>query len=76
MKKYLGKINENIVIIFAKNNNINLTYNEANQALYFVRTHFDEILNCYDKKELIYYYFQDPFAYKLYLLITIFLEKY
>lgn len=76
IKKYLYRINENIVIAFARNHNINMSYFEASQGLYFVRTHFDALYSCYDKKEYIYYYFQDPFAYKLYSLISIVRNKY
>ncbi len=75
LKAYLSKVNENAVIAFARNHNIYLTYDEASNGLYFIRTHFDELLNCYDKKEYIYYYFSDPFAYKMYQLITIIMNK-
>lgn len=75
LKAYLSKVNENVVIAFARNHNINLSYIEASNGLYFIRTHFDELLNCYDKKEYIYYYFSDPFAYKMYQLITIIMNK-
>lgn len=75
LKNYLNKINENAVITFAKNHNIFLSYEEASTGLYFVRTHFDELLNCYDKREYIYYYFKDPFAYKMYQLVTIISNK-
>lgn len=76
LKNYLNKINENTVIAFARNNNINLTFQEANIGLYFLRTHFDELLNTYDKKEYIYYYFQDPLAYKMTQLIWIISKKF
>ena len=75
LKNYLSKINEYSVINFAKNYNIHLSFVEANQGLYFLKTHFDQLLNCYDKKEYIYYYLQDPFAYKMYVLINILIEK-
>ena len=51
MKNYLNQINENVVIAFARNHNINLSFFEANQGLYFLRRHFDNLMNCYDKKE-------------------------
>ena len=76
MKNILNQINENVVITFARNHNIQLSYFEANQGLYFLRRHFDNLMNCYDKKEYIYYYFQDPFAYKMYSLINIVLNQY
>lgn len=76
IKNYLNRINENIVIAFARNHNIPMSYFEASQGLFFVRTHFDGLMNCYDKKEYIYYYFQDPFAYKLYSLICIIQNKF
>ena len=75
LKRYLSKINEDVIIAFARNNNINLSYPEASNGLYFLRGHFDQLYSCYDKKEYIYYYFQDPFAYKLYQLITIIANK-
>ena len=75
LKRYLGRINEDVVIAFARNNNIHLSYMEASNGLYFLRGHFDQLYNCYDKKEYIYYYFEDPFAYKLYQLITIISNK-
>lgn len=75
LKNYLNKVNEYNVISFAKNHGINLNFIEASQGLYFLRNHFDQLLNCYDKKEYIYYYLQDPFAYKLYSLITILSSK-
>ena len=75
LKNYLSRINENVVITFARNHNINLSYIEASNGLYFIRNHFDQLMNCYDKKEYIYYYFSDPFAYKLYQLIMIALSK-
>ena len=75
LKNYLSKINENVVISFARNHNIYLSYMEATNGLYFLRTHFDDLYNCYDKKEYIYYYFSDPFAYKMVQLINIILNK-
>lgn len=75
LKRYLSKVNEYTVISFAKNQNINLTFLEANQGLYFIRNHFDSLMNCYDKKEYIYYYFKDPLAYKMYCLINIITSK-
>jgi len=75
LKNYLFKIDENIVIAFARNHNINLSYIEASNGLYFLRGHFDQLYSCYDKKEYIYYYFTDPFAYKMYQLISIVMNK-
>lgn len=75
LKNYLSKINENTIISFAKNNNIYLSYFEASQALFFIKHHFDDLMNCYDKKEYIYYYFNDPFAFKLYQLVLVALKK-
>ena len=75
LKNYLNRVNENVVIAFARNHNIYLTYQEASTGLAFIKSHFDELLNCYDKKEYIYYYFSDPFAYKMYQLISIILKK-
>ena len=75
LKNYLSRINENVVISFARNHNIQLNYYEASNGLYFLRNHFDQLMNCYDKKEYIYYYFSDPFAYKLYQLVNIALSK-
>lgn len=75
LKNYLNKINENVVIAFAKNHNISLSFEEASYGLAFIRSHFDEFMNTYDKKEYIYYYFQDPFAYKMYQLITLITKK-
>ena len=75
LRNYLNRINENVVITFARNHNIPLSYEEASYGLYFIRSHFDDLLNCHDKKEYIYYYLSDPFAYKMYQLITIILNK-
>ena len=75
LKNYLSRINENVVISFARNHNIYMSYQEASQALFFIKNHFDELMTCYDKKEYIYYYFTDPFAYKLYHLLMIVLSK-
>ena len=76
LKSYLSKINENSIINFASKNNIYLTQTEASQTLFFLKNHFDEIVNCYNLLDYIYYYFQEPLAYKLYLLSNIILAKY
>lgn len=75
LKGYLNRVNEYTVINFAKNYNIHLSFLEASQGLYFMKTHFDQLLNCYDKKEYIYYYLKDPFAYKVYTLINILVDR-
>lgn len=76
LKSYLYKINENNIINFASKNNIYLTNIEASQTLFFIKNHFDEIINCYNIQEYIYYYFSDPLAYKLYILSSIIISKY
>ena len=75
MKNYLYKMDENVIILYGKNHNISINYDEANIILYFLKTHFDDFFNCYDKKEYIYYYFTEPLAYKMYQLYNTLFKK-